>query len=168
MWRRLKDPNLENWEVICFAGWWCESVYFQLSMNTWTILTTFIPSCIIFVMQILYRDWLYITSTIPLKLLWYWILYWKLNSFRCCRLLLELKRKRSRTGRKCSQRWFLLDAVFGGLCWYISCRCTMRSPQTCRSKWRTWRNMWRCTKTNTHWRYSFLFLCRSSAADHSI
>ena len=35
-------------------------------MNTWSILTTFIPSCIIFVMQILYVDRIYTKSTVKL------------------------------------------------------------------------------------------------------
>ena len=38
---------------------------------------------------------------------------------RCCKLLPELRRNWSQTGRKCSQRWFIIDAMFGGLCKYF-------------------------------------------------
>ena len=38
---------------------------------------------------------------------------------RCCKLLPELRRNWSQTGRKCSQRWFIIDAMFEGLCKYF-------------------------------------------------
>ena len=98
-----------NWEVTYIPGW-CESVYFQLSMNTWSILTTFIPSCIIFVMQILYVDRIYTKSTVKLDNKWELhpselrFTWFAQNSSRCCKPLPELKRNWSLTGRKCSRR----------------------------------------------------------------